>query len=163
MADNKLDIFRVLEQIDRRNYDFFDTLNDEEKKAFVPFIVARWMSGATDQGGLHGYYLTVTNEMVNKDLWSLTKHPELLWKLMACCGAGQKKRHQWIKGPTRKSASKINKVLKEHFMFANEKELDLIKREMGTDGFKQFLIDLAYPEKEEKELVKQFKKEMKNG
>lgn len=161
MNEKKLDIFRTLAAIDQRDYSFFEKLDDEEKKAFVPFIVARWMSSAPDQGGLHAYYLTVTNEMVNKNLWSLSQHPELVWNQMAACGAGQKKRHEWIKGPVRGTKSKIDEFLKTLFFGVNQHELRIIKNKLDEKTFRELLQEYAYTEKDEKELVKQFKKERK--
>lgn len=160
MTDRKLDIFRVLDNVDNRRYDFFDSLDEDEKKAFIPFIIMRWMSGATDQGGLHSYYLQVTNELVNKHLWDMQDHPELLWKLMAACGAGKSKRHQWIKGPARGAKSKIDEVIKILFPSANKTEIRIIRQQLDEKSFQRLLQDYAYSEKDEKELLKQFRKEL---
>jgi len=157
----KLDIFRTLDNIDHRNYDFYAELNDDEKKAFASFVIMRWMSGAPDQGGLHSFYLQTTNELVNKNLWDLKDHDELIWGLMASCGVGKRQQHKWIKGPSRGVKSKIDAVLKEYFQGVNETELRIIKKNMTPDQFRRMLIDYAMPEKEEKELVKQYKKETK--
>jgi len=161
MTDRKLDIFRVLDNIDRRQYDFYDSLDEDEKKAFVPFIITRWMSGATDQGGLHSYYLHVTNELVNKHLWQLSDHPELIWKMMASCGAGKTKRHQWIKGPSRKSKSKVDEMLKTLFPSANTTEIRIVRSQLDEKTFQSLLQAYAIPEKEEKDLLKEFRKELK--
>ena len=40
----KLDIKRVLNAIDDRNYDFYSTLTDEEKKSFSPYVAMRFAS-----------------------------------------------------------------------------------------------------------------------
>jgi hypothetical protein len=157
----KLDIFKTLEQIDKRNYEFYNSLDDDERKGFQPFVIMRWMSVAQDQNGLHLYYLHVTNQLVNKNLWDLSAHPELVWSQMAACGVGTRKNHKWIKGPSRASRSKIDEVLKRHFPDLNRQELAIMKKEMKVDGFKEFLREYAYDEKEEKDLLKQFKKETK--
>jgi hypothetical protein len=42
MATAKLDIKRELNAVDRKTYDFYDNLTDEERKAFSPYILMRY-------------------------------------------------------------------------------------------------------------------------
>ena len=44
MATAKLDIKRELNAVDRKVYDFYDKLSDEERKAFSPYVLMRYVS-----------------------------------------------------------------------------------------------------------------------
>ena len=159
----KLDIFRVLEQIDRRNYDFYDKLDEEEKKGFFPPVIMRWLSAVQDQGGKHAYYLHMVNEFVNKDLWNILtlskdhNHHELVYRSMAMCGTGKKERHEWIK--VDRTKSKIDKFLGECFQGCNAQEFRIIKNQLDKDGFKDLVQKYALPIKDEKALIAAWKKE----
>ena len=47
MAD-KLDINEVLAHIDNIDMGYFDSLSDEDKKLFQPYVVLRWMTSLND-------------------------------------------------------------------------------------------------------------------
>lgn len=158
----KLDIFRTLEQIDRRNKDFYEKLDEDEQKGFFPPIILRWLSAVPDQGGKHAYYLHMVNELVNKDLWQLSgrdNHDQLIYKLMAMCGTGRKERHEWLK--IDRTKSKIDQFLMSKFPGSNALEIKLIKRQLDKDSFKDLVQKYAMPEKEEKALIAAWKKEQK--
>lgn len=44
----KLDLNTLLERIDNADYDYYDTLSEEEKKLFTPYTVLRWVSSLDD-------------------------------------------------------------------------------------------------------------------
>ena len=49
MSKFKLDIFDVLNRIDRGEHHLYSTLSDDERKSFAPLVVTRWMSGTKDE------------------------------------------------------------------------------------------------------------------
>ena len=84
-----LDIKRELSAVDLRNYEFYDKLTPEEKKEFSPYILMRYVSNVDGDRDLQEWFIERTNELVNKDHWTLSKnHKALLWKLFAGCGIG---------------------------------------------------------------------------
>lgn len=93
----KLDIKRELKAVDTRDYDFYDNLSDEEKKAFSPYILMRYTSNVQGSADLQEWFLETTNEYVNKNHWTLSKnHKSLLWKLFAATGVGQTMYHPYL-------------------------------------------------------------------
>ena len=44
MATAKLDIKRELRAVDTKDYNFYNNLTDEERKAFSPYILMRYTS-----------------------------------------------------------------------------------------------------------------------
>ena len=44
IKEYKNNIFDVIKQIDKKNYQYFDSLNEEQKKEIHPYTLARWMT-----------------------------------------------------------------------------------------------------------------------
>jgi len=87
----KLDIFAVIDKITRKDWGYWNTLTEEEQKAFQPFIMPQWLSGVDD-----ALQVFLVNEILNSSIFDLDQHKELLYKLM-CCSMTSKKRVKWIK------------------------------------------------------------------
>lgn len=85
----KLDIFETLNAIDKKDRTYLSRQSEDVAKAFAPSVVARWLTGTHDKRQL--YFL---NEFVNPFLFSLGKHPELLYQLM-CVTTNGPKRYYW--------------------------------------------------------------------
>jgi hypothetical protein len=109
-----LDIKRELAAVDLRNYNFYEKLTDQEKKEFSPYILMRYVANVEGDRDLQEWFLERTNELVNKDHWTLSKnHKALLWKLFASTGVGMKTYHPYLKAGTKEKAEKIEKLLAE--------------------------------------------------
>lgn len=102
MTNKKLDIFDVLSNLNDKNYNFYDELEDEQTKQFAPLVVNRWMTGCGDS--LQVY---LDNEIVNPYIFSLQHHKSLLWKLMCISNSGKKQRYNWIKPPSVNKTSSL--------------------------------------------------------
>lgn len=102
-AERKLDIFRVLKAANKKDGAFYSALNDEEKKAYVPSVTARWMSGCTD-----ARQVMLINEFVNPYTFSLYKHPQLLWQLLTAANSGKNQMYSWNKLPGKAGSGKPN-------------------------------------------------------
>jgi len=88
----KLDIFAVIDKITSKDWGYWDTLTEEEQKAFVPFVMQQWLSGIDD-----ALQVFLINEIVNSSVFELDQqHKELLYKLM-CCSTTSTKRVKWLK------------------------------------------------------------------
>ena len=68
-----LDIKRELNAVDRKIYDFYDNLTDEEKKSFSPYILMRYTASVQGDREIQECFLEMTNELVNKNHWDLSK------------------------------------------------------------------------------------------
>ena len=78
----KLDIKRELRAVDLKDYSFYDNLSEEEKKAFSPYILMRYVSNVQGDSDTQEWFLEMVNETVNKHFMVLSKdHKALLWKL----------------------------------------------------------------------------------
>lgn len=103
-ADEKIekqdiDLFDVLAALDKKDYQYYDRLSDEQKKKVVPFMLTHWMSAIKGSTGLSRYYVMSTNEYANKYLFNefVNKHPKLQWLMLCSASPGLGKQfHQWI-------------------------------------------------------------------
>lgn len=94
-----LDIFKVLEALDRKDYQFYSRLTEEQQKKFVPYTIIQWMSSINATGMLGAYYTMSTNASANKHLFNerVQQHPELQWLMLCAASPGMGKQfHQWL-------------------------------------------------------------------
>jgi len=103
-TDEKLDnqdfnLFEALSALDRKDYDYYDRLTDEQKKKFTPYMMIQWMSSVKANEGIGRYYVMSTNEYANKYFLNeyIHKHPKLQWLMLCASSPGLGKQfHQWI-------------------------------------------------------------------
>ena len=158
--DNKVDIFELLVNIDIGNKYYYDSLPPEQQKTFAPFVAIRWLSSLQNNGKYSSYYLTTTNELVNKHFWVLSgSHQELIYKLMASVGIGTKQRHNWIAGTKKAKLSKVDEFFLQWYPDANEIELEILKSGMDKDGFEQFVKGTGATDEQLRELIKAYEAE----
>lgn len=95
----ELDLFEVLNALDKKDYFYYDSLTEEQKKKVVPFMLIHWMSAIKGAENVSKYYVLSANEYGNKYLFNefVSKHPKLQWLML--CGISPdkgKQYHQWI-------------------------------------------------------------------
>lgn len=142
-----LDMFkRVLPAIDTRNKKFYDSLTEEERKGFSPWLVQRYLSSAESASPeIIEHYLIMTNDIVNVN-FSDIKDPEMLWKLMSIVGIGKSVKHPYVapgKGRKKKS-NKFKQWLHDQYPYLNEQELDIwfesLTKQQALDLLEQYQI-----------------------
>lgn len=156
MATHKLDIFDVLNNTDNRNFDYYQSLDLDEQKSFVPSVTLRWMSGMSDSDTSE-IALLILNEVANTNFFDLYQHPELQYKLLASSGLGSRTKHKWL--PLPKSRNKVTKVhdfLSSQYPHCNQIEIDLILSKHTKQSFDDFMVGCGVEPKEAKELLKIF-------
>lgn len=151
MADKKLDIFYVLEQIDQQNFDFYASLSAEEQKSISMWVLMRWTSLVT--GSLADDYLMNTNNCVNVDFNDMSNHPELQWKLLCLVGSGRKQRHQFAKPPKGRTKNKLQAALHTLFPEMKSDELDMVESLNTPEQLKSIFIDAGWTDREIKEVL----------
>lgn len=100
----KLDIFKVLADLDSDDHLVYRKLTDDEKKGFAPLVIMRWMTGTSDQR-----QIIAMNSFANRFIFPLGKHPELLAQLLTSCSSKQRRRYNWlgIKSSKKKTLSHL--------------------------------------------------------
>jgi len=153
----KLDLTKCLTAIDMRERFYYDNLLPEQQKKYVPLVLMRFLSSASNQNGLHEYYLTMINEIVNQDFWTLTKFPDLQHRLMAIVGLGKKIYHEWIPVSKKLFNEKLYDFVKIVNPNMNDLEFKVFIKITSEESFVKLAKDYALSDKEIKVLVEQFK------
>jgi len=141
----KLDIFKVLRAVDKKDYAFYDTLTDEEKKGFTAFLGLKWGARVEGNQTIQHYYLASMNHHANKHLFNISKHPKLQWLTLAAGSPnfGQQ-RHNWIKGKKKTSTKKqddIRKELIKLYPSYKEDEIELLSTMVTKKELKAYAKD----------------------
>ena len=158
----KLDLMTVLEAADRGRRDFYTNLTEEERKAFAPRVLIRWLSTLNDTNSNQTYAILAVNDLINLGLWSLGKHPELVWLLMTVAGTGKKQYHSWI--PTRKSAGstpRLDALIGAIWPHSNSMEQSILKNNHTAAQWLELAAGSGISDRELKELRDELKKQQK--
>lgn len=147
-----LDIKRELNNVDQRNYNFYDNLSDQEKKEFSPYVLMRYISNVQGDADTADWFLERTNEFVNKNHWALSKnHKPLLWKLFASCGTGVNCYHPYLKASSKEKAIKIEKLLLELYPAMKLEDIKLMAKMMDKKDKDELFDKMGFDKKQRKE------------
>ncbi len=148
----KLDIKRELGAVDQRNYNFFDNLTEEEQKAFSPYVLMRYTSNVQGDRDIQEWFVEMTNELVNKNHWDLSKnHKALLWKLFAASGAGVNCYHPYLAAGKKEKANKIEKLLCEIYPSRKLEDIKLLASMMTKEDKEELFDKMGFDKKQRKE------------
>lgn len=146
-----LDIRNEMAQFDRKNRVFYDSLDDEQKKKFAPFLMIRWGSSVSGSVDLQAYYLMSCNENLNKNFFdiSASRHKKFQWLLATTVSPGMGNQyHQWIKPKSKTTDNKNVKFLRELYPHLKEDELKLMSDINTKDELKVYAKDLGWADKD---------------
>jgi hypothetical protein len=137
--------------LDKRDFQAWDKLNEEERKSFSALILMRWMAGTAD-----ARQIVFLNELLNPVLFSLGKHPELQMKLLASASSGISQRYKWM--GVKSGAKKVKglKVIQEYFGY-NTREATEAATLLKKDVIIEMANELGYQDDEIKKLKKELK------
>jgi hypothetical protein len=143
MSEDKLDIFEVLNNINKKNYHYYDNLSDRMKSMFSPYLVYQWMTSTNDP-----LQLMLLDRLVSRKLFVLNNHKDLLYKLL-CITVGNSQRYSWI---YKKSGNneKINVIAK--YLGCSKREAKLHSDFFSSNDIKDMLYDMGYQDDEIKKL-----------
>jgi len=147
-----LDIKKELRGVDMRDKDAYNNWTDEERKSFSPFILMRYVSNVQGDKDVQEWFVEMTNELVNKNHWTLSKnHKGLLWKLFAGCGTGANAYHPYLAAGKKEKAVKIEKLIAELNPAMKMSDVKLQASLMDKDDIKDLFDKLGFDKKQRKE------------
>lgn len=136
---DKLSINNEMTQFDRKNREFYDDLNTEEKKKFSTYLMLRYGASVEGNADLQEWYLRATNERMNMHFFDLGKHPKLQWLLATTVSPGMGvQRHYW-QGAKKKegSNSKAVKFVTQLYPHMKQDEVELLASINTTKELKE--------------------------
>lgn len=115
----------LLKNLDKRFYQYIDSLTDEQLKEVSLFTLLRWFSCVPDASGLSIYQLLTTAKL-NENYSNIDK--KTLLKMICSAGVQRELRHQWIspvlKSNQKKKSKRWEKV--KELLELNDIETDII-------------------------------------
>jgi hypothetical protein len=144
VAPKKLDLFnQVLPAIDRKDYNFYDNLTDEQKKEFKQqsILHMRWgCSLDVDDRILQHYYVASFNHRANKNFFNVYNHPKLQWLLIAASSPKLGKyRRKWLgKKKAKDPKDDIKKQLANIYPTYKEEDLEVLSNFVTKKELKQY-------------------------
>jgi hypothetical protein len=147
-----LDLTRVLSAVDNKNYEFYDNLTAAELKEFSPYVLLRFVSsvGSNDRD-IQEWFVEMTNEMVNKNHWELSKnHEKLHWLLYSAVGAGIKSFHPYLPA-LKKDLNKIEKLLAELYPAMKLCDIKLQAKLMTKEDKNELFDKMGFDKKQRKD------------
>ena len=149
--EDKLSIKSEMAAFDRKNREFYDSLSDEEKKKFSPFLMIRYGVTVTGNADLQAYYLMSCNERLNKNFFDVnaTQHKKLQWLLATTVSPGMGNQyHQWLAAKKRETGNnKAKKFLRELRPDLGEDDIELLSEINNKDDLKQYAKSLGWDDK----------------
>jgi len=133
MPAKQIPLNKILSALDRKDRDFYDNLDPDEKKAFSPFLMLRYASSIKGDPELEHYYIASTNYYANPGILEspLPKHPKLQWLMFTAVSPGVgNMNHVWIKQkPKPKNAgSALRKDLAQIYPAMKDYDLDVLSQ-----------------------------------
>lgn len=160
MMTDKIPLNDVLNAIDRRDYNWYSNLPDEQKKKWSSWLFLRYASSVKGSGAEDA--LLNTNEFVNKHYVDLYKHEELMWKLMCLTGTGKKQYHEWIKAPnSKKKTDKVSEFVSELYPHLKSDEVELFQILNSVSDIEQLAQDAGKSQEEINDIFGKKKKSKK--
>jgi hypothetical protein len=146
---DKLNINNEMAQLDRKNREFYDELTDEERKKFSLYLMLRWSSAVQADAKVQSYYVMSCNENLNKNYFTISKHPKLQWLCATAVSPGIGTfKHQWIAPKKREGTdNKATKFLREIYPLLKDDEIELLRKLNTKDDLKQLAREHGWDDK----------------
>ena len=140
----------VLPAIDNKKINWFEDLNENQKKKFSSWLYMRYTSNVKGNSNLARYYLVAVNERVNKKFSDIKNHPKLHYLLMTAASPGMGTQYHQFLAPPKigKTNKKQINLLEKLFPMANDQELELLNEINNVKDLEQYLISMGWTDKE---------------
>ena len=136
-----LSIQNEMKQFDLKRRDFYDSLEEELKRKFAPYLMIRWGSSVEGSRELQEFYVIATNERVNRHFFSVNaaRHKKLLWLLATTVSPDMGvHRHTWIAAKKKESSGTKRKHLKLMFPTYKDDEIDVMSKIVTDKDIRQW-------------------------
>ena len=141
-----LQIKDIMSAVDRKDYNYYTNLTDEQRKSLNLWMTQRYASSV--QGKFAGHYLVMINEFMNTHWSDVSKHPELQWKLMCLAGTGKPQFHPFVKVPkAKRKKDKVEEIVRDMFPLLKNDEVELFLKMNTKDEIKDIAMENGVDDK----------------
>lgn len=144
MATERLDIFEVLRNINKKNYNYVQDLEDDQRKQFSPFVVNQWLCCSNSP-----LQIVLMDKLVNRRFFKLSRHPNLIYKLFCIAAVDKNARYNWLFKKAEKSDA-IDIIAK--YLDCSRRDASRYKDSFSQDDIKEMIVTLGYQPSEIKKL-----------
>lgn len=139
-----LSIANEMRQFDKKNRDFYDSLEEQDQRKFSPYLMIRWGSNVSGSADLQEYYLLSTNRRFNRNFMGISsRHKKLHWLLATTVSPDLGSvRHNWLAAPKR-PGNAISRQLEELFPDILPPELDVLAQITTQDEIDDYINQLG--------------------
>lgn len=128
------DLFKCLDALDSKDYDYYDRIDNEERRTLSPYILLMWISLLKNNGNISEYYVLSANNVnlhfLNENV---NKHPKLQWLLLCSVSPGMGKQYRkWIPQLSKKF-SNLEEPMKMKDAVEYLKKLDISDKEIAKE------------------------------
>lgn len=150
MSSDKLNLRNELSALDRKDRGFYDSLSEEEKKKFSPYLMLRYSASVEGSADMQAWHLMATNERVNKHFFdiSTTQHKKFQWLMCTTVSPGLgSQRHYWL--PTKKTNTnnRAIKFLTEIYPAAKADEIELLAQINSTEDLRNLAREYGWDDR----------------
>lgn len=147
---DKLSIKSETAALDRKDRGFYDSLSDEEKKKFSPYLMLRYSASVDGNADMQAWYLMATNERVNKNFFDIStaQHKKFQWLMCTTVGPGLgSQRHYWLGAKKSESNNKAINFLTALYPELKPDDIKLLAELNGKDALKHLAREHGWDEK----------------
>jgi len=142
MSDSAIKLADLFGAVNRKDRDWWERLNDDQRKKFSSWLYSRYMSIVRHNNpDMHRYYVMAANNVINRDLSKLTKdHAKLIYLLMTTLpNEFARADHQYIppmkKNKADKKTNNKMRVLSQLNPSSKDDDLESLANVMTDDEF----------------------------
>ncbi len=143
-----LPLKRVFDALDKKDYWFYNFMGKEEKKAFSSYLQLKYNASAVGNNDLQEYQIRSTNNELNINFWEISKHPDLVWKILCAINpsiGNFQRKYLPIKKDVKNN--KKTKFLMEIFPTWKLKDIEAYAEICDKKELKQLAIEHGYDDK----------------
>jgi hypothetical protein len=150
----KTDIFVILNKISSGDTNYIDTLSEEELKSISPYVIQMWIKGADSNLDAR---MVLTNELVNKYVFSLADHKKLLYKLLCVANGYGDNPYYKFKKKKESSCNNLINLIAEYYKQPLQHAKDSLKL-LSIDSIVEIAELLGRDKKDIKKLKEEYTK-----
>jgi len=151
---HKLNIFSILNGISQGDMNLVDELSPEELKELSPYVLQMWIKGADSNLDAR---MVLTNDFVNKYIFSLADHKKLLYKLLCVANGYGDNPYYSFKKKTQQTTSNLIKLLMDYYKVNQQHAQDSLQL-LSIDDILEIAESLGYEKKDIKQLKEEYDK-----